>query len=135
MIAFCTHCWAEIDDALDLCPHCGKDLASDSRTYAEKLVAALAHPLPEARVRICWLLGENRIRTAVPDLIKVAAHDPDLFVRKAALAGLGALHDPRAVPLLETIGRGRNRFLASAAQKSLRAIVDAIASPAREEAR
>ncbi len=73
-------------------------------------------------MRICWLIGENHIRQAVPDLMKLATDDPDLFVRKAALEGLGALCDPRSTALLRSIGRSQNRFLAAAAWKSLHAI-------------
>ena len=119
MIAFCTHCWAEIDAALGACPSCGENLNSDARTYEQKLIAALEHPLPEARVRICWLIGENNIQVAVPDLMKVAESDPDLFVRRAALEALAVFRDPRAVPLLEGISRSDNRFLAAAARRSL----------------
>jgi HEAT repeat protein len=132
MIAFCTHCWAEIEAALDLCPNCGADLALDSRTYGEKLVAALAHPLPEARVRICWLIGENGIRLAVPDLIRAAEDDPDLFVQKAALESLAVLRDSRSIPLLLRISESDNRFLAATAKKSLCAIEPSTNSPALE---
>ena len=119
MIAFCTHCWAEIDDALNVCSTCGEDLTSDPRTYEQKLVAALEHPLPAARVRICWLIGENKIQLAVPDLMKIAECDPDIFVRRAALEALAVLRDPRAAPLLEAISRSDNRFLAAVARRSL----------------
>ena len=122
MVAFCTHCWGEIDDKLDFCPYCGENLTSDSRTYDQKLVAALRHPLPEARVRICWLIGENNIRPAVPDLMRLVETDSDLFVQRAALEALAVLDDPHAVPLLEAISRGDNRFLAAVAKKSLKAI-------------
>ena len=126
MIAFCTHCWEEIDDKLDFCPRCGKDLASDPRNYEQKLVAALRHPLPEARVRICWLIGENRIQPAAPDLIRIVEADPDLFVQRAALEALAVLRDPHAVPLLEAISRSGNRFLAAVARRSLETILSSV---------
>ncbi len=119
MIAYCTHCWRELNSETRVCPGCRADLALDPRTYEEKLIGALAHPLPEARARICWLIGENRVRQAAPDLMRLAAVDPDLFVRKAALEGLGALCDLRSAPLLRSISRSENRFLAAAARKSL----------------
>lgn len=122
VIAFCTQCWTEVDANIDRCPHCGADPGMDPRSYEEKLVAALGHPLPEARVRICWLIGENNIRTAVPRLMHLVEHDPDLFVRKAAVEALGALKDPRSENLLRAISRSTNRFLAGAARKSLRTI-------------
>jgi HEAT repeat protein len=119
VVAFCTHCWAEIDAKDVQCRQCGAELGSDARSYEEKLVAALEHPLPGARVRICWLIGENRIRDAVPHVMYLAEHDPDLFVRKAAIDALGALRDLRSDDLLRLISEGTNRFLARAAKRSL----------------
>ena len=122
MIAFCTHCWREVSSKDRVCAGCEADLTLDHRTYEEKLIGALAHPLPAARARICWLIGENHIRQAVPNLMRLATNDPDLFVRKAALEGLGRLRDSRSASLLRTISRSENRFLARAAKKSLNAI-------------
>ncbi|MGA9060204.1 MAG: HEAT repeat domain-containing protein [Terracidiphilus sp.] len=119
MIAFCTHCWSEIDAADDPCLKCHAHLGADSRSYEEKLVAALAHPLPAARVRICWLIAENNLHLAVPALMEAAVSDPDLYVRKAALEGLAALQDPRSVPLLRKISESDNRFLARAVKRGL----------------
>jgi uncharacterized protein YbaR (Trm112 family) len=124
MIAYCTHCWREVNSEIKACPDCKADLTLDRRTYEQKLIGALSHPLPEARERICWLIGENRIRQAVPDLMKLATDDPDLFVRKAAVEGLGAIGDPRSATLLRTISKCENRFLASVAARCLRAISD-----------
>lgn len=95
----------------------------DERSYQEKLIGALTHPLPSARARICWLLGENKVATAVPALMRIAGSDPDIYVQKAALEALGNLQDPRAVALLVRVQNGPNRFLAAAAQKSLEAYV------------
>ncbi len=119
MIAYCTHCWREVNSEAEVCPDCEADLTLDQRTYEQKLIGALAHPLPEARVRICWLIGENRIRQAGSDLMRLAADDPDLYVRKAALEGLGALCVSHSTSLLRRISKGENRLLAAAARKSL----------------
>jgi uncharacterized membrane protein YvbJ len=67
VIAFCTHCWTEVDSEDLQCPKCGADFGNDARSYEQKLVAALRHPLPEARVRVCWLLGENRFIARYPN--------------------------------------------------------------------
>ena len=122
MIAYCTHCWREVKSETESCPGCGVDLTLDRRTYEEKLMGALAHPLPEARARICWLIGENHIRQGVPVLMRLATDDPDLFVRKAALESLGALRDSESAPFLRKVSKSENRFLSSVASKSLRAI-------------
>ena len=103
MIAFCTHCWAEIDAAVTRCAHCNADLTSDPRTYSEKLVAALEHPMPEIRERICWLIGENKISGAIPYLVKVAGHDSDLFVGRAARAALTVLQKGLGVPTVDCL--------------------------------
>lgn len=123
MIAFCTHCWAEIDSRDIRCVHCGVDLTNDPRPYEQKLAAALKHPLAEARARICWLLGENHIVSAVPQLIATAEHDEDLFVQQAAVEALVALRDNRALPLMRRLSQGDNHFLQSAARKAL-AVLD-----------
>lgn len=91
MIAFCTRCWGEIDAVATKCIHCAVDLATDTRTYNEKLIAALDHPLPDVRERVCWLIGENRMRSAIPRLIEVAEHDSDLFVRREAQMALAVV--------------------------------------------
>jgi len=57
---------------------------------------------------------------AVPHLMRMVTDDPDLYVQRAALEALGALRDRRAFPLLIEIGESKNRFLASAARKSLK---------------
>jgi HEAT repeat protein len=51
--------------------------------------------------------------------MRAAEHDPDLFVRKAAVEALGALKDLRSDDLLREISKSTNRFLAVAAKKSL----------------
>jgi len=122
MISFCAHCWAEIDAREPLCPRCEVDLTGDTRSYEEKLIGALAHPLPEARARVCWLIGENRVCEAVPSLIHLAEHDPDLFVRKGALEALGAFDEPASVTVLRAVSRTPNRLLARTAWRSLRRI-------------
>lgn len=98
MIAFCTHCWKEINAAATKCAYCDADLTTDARTYSEKLLAALEHPLPDVRERVCWLIGENRMRGAIPRLVEVSERDSDLFVRREAQMALAIVrrdHTPK----------------------------------------
>jgi DNA-directed RNA polymerase subunit RPC12/RpoP len=46
VIAFCARCWAEVDSEERQCSNCGADFGDDTRSYEEKLIAALGHPLP-----------------------------------------------------------------------------------------
>ena len=103
------------------CSNCGEVAEADDRSYEDKLIGALNPPLASTRVRICWLLGENKVKAAVPALMQVAESDPDIYVQKAALETFGILQDSRAVPLLVRVRDGRNRLLAAAARKSLEA--------------
>ena len=89
MIVFCTHCWHQCDSSDPICPNCKADLALDPRPYNEKLVSALEHPLPAARVRACWLIGFNLVNEAVGKLIVMADRDADLFVRPGGGADVG----------------------------------------------
>jgi HEAT repeat protein len=100
MLAFCTRCWWQISDRDVVCTHCGAKVDDDPRSFEEKLTAALEHPLPETRSRICWVLGQKKAAWAVPHLIR-RLQDDDLFVRVAALRALGNIGDPSAESALE----------------------------------
>jgi HEAT repeat protein len=88
MTAYCTFCWAELGSDSPRCPQCGKDPALDTRTFAEKLNHGLAHPLPEARARCCWVIGQAQKEECLPALAG-ALNDPDAYVRLAAVDALG----------------------------------------------
>ncbi len=90
MLAFCTQCWAEIQAEAKACPACGAVLDQDPRSFQEKLVGALRHPLPATRVRICWLLGEQVGEWAVSHLVPMLK-DRDAFVRASAVTALGKI--------------------------------------------
>jgi hypothetical protein len=116
-MAFCTHCRAEIDSSAIRCGDYGSDLRIDPWSYEEKLTATLKHCLPAPRLRICWLLGENHIIAAVPQLIPIVEHDEDLLVQQAAIETLDELGDARAVPLMRALSIGDNQFLKSTAER------------------
>lgn len=119
MIVFCTHCWHECDSSDRICPNCKADLTLDTRSYNQKLIAALQHPLPEARVRTCWLIGLNSVNDAASKLIDMAEHDPDLFVRRAAVQTLGKLHSQEAIPVLEKLAAREDHWTSTEAKISL----------------
>lgn len=119
MTVFCLRCWNEADSANQTCPHCGARLDVDERPYADKLVAALDHPLPEARARLSWLVGENGIEEAAGKLMSMVRKDPDLFVQRAAVEALGHLHAVNIRPFLEGLLRENNVWLTAVALQSL----------------
>lgn len=121
MFAFCTRCWSEISARDLICAKCGAMVDDDSRTYEQKLVAALNHPLSETRARICWMLGQNKVVGAVPHLLHILV-DPDLFVRVAALQALGEIGDERALPALERFAADKSVLIRAAAQEAVKQI-------------
>ena len=121
MLAFCTRCWSEMHTDDLVCPRCGARVDDDPRSYDQKLSAALSHPLPETRARICWLLGQKRAIWAVPDLLKML-RDADLFVRIAALRALGEIGDPSAEPELQAACKDDKPLVRVVAQGALEQI-------------
>jgi len=123
MLAFCTRCWSEMYAKDTICPRCGARVDDDPRSFEQKLIAALEHPLPETRSRICWVLGQKRASWAVPHLIRML-DDSDLFVQVAALRALGEIGDPSAEPALEEASKHEKplvRIVARGALEQIRA--------------
>jgi HEAT repeat protein len=118
MVAFCTNCWRELSTSDARCPHCGAVLEHDARSFEQKLIGALRHPLPETRARICWVLGQKRGAWAVPHLIPML-EDIDLFVRLAALRGLGEIGDDAALAAVERSLSEESVLMRAAAKTAL----------------
>jgi HEAT repeat protein len=118
MLAYCTGCWAEISTGDTVCLKCGANAITDPRSFDEKLLGALNHPLPETRVRICWLAGRRRMREAVPALLRLLG-DPDLYVRMTVLEALGEIGEVATIPVLEAAARERSVLIQKAARQAL----------------
>jgi HEAT repeat protein len=74
------------------CWACGSDIGSlSARSYEEKLVSALTHPLTHVRERAALLLGAIGGPEAFEHLMRRARATGDPFVAAAALHGLEAL--------------------------------------------
>ena len=121
MLAFCTRCWWEMSSKDAVCAHCGARVDEDPRSFEQKLIAALEHPLAEARSRICWILGQKRATWAIPHLIRMLK-DSDLFVRVAALRALGDIGDSSAETALEETCRDEKPLVRIVAQGALQQI-------------
>jgi HEAT repeat protein len=121
MLAYCTECWAQISTRDAACSKCGTNVITDPRSFDEKLLSALNHPLPETRVRICWLTGRRRMRQAVPGLLRLL-RDPDLYVRLAVLEALGEIGEVSTVPIIEAATREKSVLVQKAARQALRRI-------------
>lgn len=94
MTWFCLECFAEVAPHAVRCSACGAPTGGE-RSYEQKLIAALAHRLPDRRLLAAELLGRLGSRAAVPQLSELAldATDPHLQAAAArALARIDADH-------------------------------------------
>lgn len=91
---FCPGCWADFEGDLPLCPACGLDIAAawQSKSWEEKLLAALRHREPTTPLRAAWILGERRDPSAVPVLARLAGET----VARAAARALARIGGPEA---------------------------------------
>jgi HEAT repeat protein len=97
---YCPSCLREIGTA-KVCPSCGVHVNDlPDRSYEEKLISSLRHPVPTVPIRVATILGELRSRAAVEPLINVALSRTDPYIQEAAVIALGRIGDPRARPCL-----------------------------------
>lgn len=90
------------------------NILGDLDAGAAEMLARLEDPGedPKVRVRTARLLGEMGHREAYPVLLVLAESAPDAALRKSAIAGLGHLGDPAAVPTLEGLLRDPDPLVA-----------------------
>jgi HEAT repeat protein len=103
----------------DVCSRCGARASADARTFDEKLVSALKHPLSSVRARICWVMGHRGDKESVPHLRRIMRQDEDLFVRLAAISALGELGGEDTVEALEEAASLEEGAIAGAARSAL----------------
>jgi hypothetical protein len=91
MTYFCPACWKIIPAGTTICPFCDYDLAdADARSYPQRLICALHHPVPETRELAAEILGELRYSPALEPLMERAReelqqHRPDVYFLSALL--------------------------------------------------
>ena len=74
---FCMNYFSTTPGGAVVCPACGGDVpALTSRSYREKLIGALHHPLADVRMRAVIALGLRRDTEAANDLMECALRDP-----------------------------------------------------------
>lgn len=77
----------------------GSTIAADS--FTAKLTAGLQHPRPDIAEHCAWILGEQKEQYAVPALCQTIQERLwDIDVAAAAVAALGKIGDPHALPAL-----------------------------------
>jgi len=98
------------------------------------LVEALGDPDPLVVVGAAWFLGERRHRPAVAALVATVAGHEDPRCREAAVAALGAIGDPAALPAVLTAQRGDKPTVRRRATVALAGFDDPRVEPALRRA-
>jgi len=76
MTYFCPGCWKIIPARVARCPFCKCDLqAASRRSYPQRLVGALNHPVPETRILAAEILGKLRYGPAIEPLLSRAREE------------------------------------------------------------
>jgi HEAT repeat protein len=130
---FCPCCWAETPASQEVCPRCGTEIEREwgTKSYVQKLIAALRNPERMTPVRAAWILGKLGAREAVPALMDLAQSSPDLFIREAAVEALGEIGDPRSIELLRVLSRSTSVLVRRAARQALGRLKTRLADLAR----
>jgi HEAT repeat protein len=123
MFVLCPKCWNELNTSPVDCPCCGTSVDVSTPRYMRHLLAAIAHANSDKRTRICWVLASIGDRNAVPILVELL-HDPELFVRIAALRALGEIGDPASLGAVEKLTLGQNLVVRTVARSVLKLLVE-----------
>jgi len=96
--AYCPGCFALISVTADRCPACGLDIrALSARAYRDKLLAALAHPLADVRLRAIIALGLRGEGETADALAHCALRHPtDVVEGLQVIEGLQGIRDAAA---------------------------------------
>jgi GTP-binding protein EngB required for normal cell division len=106
---FCPSCWREVGQDEKTCPSCRTDIPNvlESRTYVEKLIAALSHREPSTPIRAASILGSLKAEAAVEPLLQLLRGESDPYTKAAAVEALGQIGDLSArTTLAELAERG-----------------------------
>jgi HEAT repeat protein len=92
-IWFCLDCFATVDEGAGTCARCGSSLQVPGRTYEQKLIRALSHPLRDRRLMAAEILGKLRSQAATERLAEISLDGSDPYLQAEAVRALAAI-DP-----------------------------------------
>jgi HEAT repeat protein len=92
MTFYCPACWKEIREDDRECPHCGADITEhDQKSFDEKLIQALGHPIRDTAGMAVRILGERKIVEAVVHLIRLFEMTDNPFLQREILDALNKI--------------------------------------------
>lgn len=126
MIRYCPRCWAENAYEAAYCVTCAADLRQpEPGDRVDRLIASLAHPVPDLRRMVAWLLGKTRDPRALQALAagaQRAVDEKDWALLDGIVQGLAEFHSAETAPALTFIARHGPVGARSAAAEALAAL-------------
>ncbi len=122
---YCPACFAPVEREAVQCPACGVNIRDweETHTYTERLIHALRHPNPEARMSAIISLGNRGdVKAAIPLAECALAHPLDIVQGMAIMESLCRLpwgQEKQAA--LELLSRHPSRLIRQAVQDIRRA--------------
>ena len=152
MVFFCPRCWSQVRENEKICPECKAEMIPlDQRSYFEKLVGALHHPVATTRTRAAYILGEIGDKRGIKPLVDVigqAWQTESLFFLREIVIALGKIDGDEVAPVLvhlldhpsflireaalKSLPKGKNNLTAAAVQKALNDSSSTVRELARE---
>ncbi len=124
MVFFCQHCFKEIPQDATLCPFCGAYIKSyDARSFEDKLIHALKHPLPETVSISIIVLGKIRSTKAIKPLKKLFSTTSDPYMQKEILDALFAIGGKDAEEFLKKMLSHENVIVRKEAEMLVKKMV------------
>lgn len=122
---FCPSCWREVVESAVSCPWCAADITEESAgTFAEKLINALSHPIPETVGRAAWILGQIRCNKAVAPLGELLRLTPDPFLKLQILDSLEEIGTLDATETIAEVSAQEEGMVGKHAREIVRRIID-----------
>lgn len=76
-LAYCPKCYRQIPAHAEVCPHCRASCRDwEEKTYSQRLIDALGHPLADVRMRAIIALGLRGDKAAEAPLVACALRHP-----------------------------------------------------------
>lgn len=98
---FCPFCWEQIKEKDLVCPYCYKSLTEYAeKSYEEKLIISLKHPIKEIRRNIVFILGKKKSELAISYLEDIVFNEKDYLIVIEAIKALKQIDTKEAIKIL-----------------------------------